>query len=306
MIYIESNPKHAEDFLISNKHYDSKVVGSYCEERDPRFAVIAYRRANGKCDDELINITNKHAFWRDQAQYLVESVKPELWEIVLDANNKNKKFLIDQKISVSLPLNRNSEEVRVTVKAFISSGLQSELLELLEKLVLHNPDFSRNKSLQNLLILTAITAAPKKVKGFLNKLDLYEGPKLAIKCIEHFFIEEAYFIYEKIKDYTSAIDVNIKYMDYLKRATIFAEKINTPEVRSRIGRAKLNQGSIDEAIEAFIKSNDAKTYLDVISVAERLGKYEDLMRYLLMAGILRKAKLLMPSSIFIFKNRKIK
>jgi clathrin heavy chain len=302
MIYIEANPKHAEDFLIQNKHYDSTVVGNYCEERDPRFAVIAYRRANGKCDDELIHITNKHAMWRDQAQYLVESVKPDLWKKVLDADNENKKFVIDQVISVILPVNRNPEEVRVTVRAFIDAGLQSELMELLEKLVLHNPEFSRNKSLQNLLILTAITAAPNKVKGFLNKLDSYEGPELAVKCIEHNLFEEAYFIYDKIKDYTSAIDVIIKYMDDLKRATIFAEKINTPEVWSRIGRAKLNQGAIDEAIEAFIKSNDAEMYLDVINVAERQGKFEDLIRYLTMARTIKKDKIIDAELVYSYSK----
>lgn len=290
MIYIESN-NNPKDYLMNNKFYDPKIVGEYCEDRDPHLALLAYKKANGKCDDELINLTNKNAMYRAQAQYLVESLNDSLWKKVLDTSNEHKKFVTDQVIQVILPTTRNPDEVSVTVKAFIDAGLQADLMDLLEKLVLHNTEFSRNKSLQNLLILTAITADPKKVKGFLHRLDSYEGPDLAIKCLENSLFEEAYYLYDKIKDYTSAIEVIIKYMDDLKRATIYAEKINTPEVWSKIGRAKIAHDMVDEAIEAFIKANDAEMYIDVISAAERQGKFEDLIRYLTMVRQFKKDKL---------------
>ena len=44
----------------------------------------------------------------------------------------------------------------MAVKSFMSAGLQSELIELLEKIVLQNSSFSNNHNLQNLLIITAI------------------------------------------------------------------------------------------------------------------------------------------------------
>lgn len=55
-----------------NLYYFSKVVGKFCEERDPHLAVIAYKRSWGECDEELIMITNKNALFRLQARYLVE------------------------------------------------------------------------------------------------------------------------------------------------------------------------------------------------------------------------------------------
>ena len=36
-----------EDFLNNNKFYDAKVVGKFCEERDPQLAVLAYKSAWG-------------------------------------------------------------------------------------------------------------------------------------------------------------------------------------------------------------------------------------------------------------------
>lgn len=289
MIYIDNN-NNPKDYLLNNKYYDSQVIGEYCEERDPHLAVIAYRRANGKCDDELIALTNKNAMYRAQAQYLVESCNPDLWKKVLDANNDHKKFVTDQVVSVILPVTRNPEEVKITVKAFIDAGLQADTLDLLEKIVLHNNEFQKNASLQTLLIMTAIAADPKKVKGYLTKLDSYKGDELAIRCIENSLFEEAFYIYDKSKDYVSAIDVIIRYMNDLKRATIFAEKINTPPVWSKIGRAKIDSGEIDEAIDAFIKANDPEMYNDVINCAEKQGKFEDLINYLTMVRQFKKDK----------------
>lgn len=41
-----------------NPYYDSKVVGKYCEKRDPHLACIAYER--GQCDAELIKVQTFH------------------------------------------------------------------------------------------------------------------------------------------------------------------------------------------------------------------------------------------------------
>jgi clathrin heavy chain len=46
-IYIDGN-NNAERFLKENPYYDSKVVGKYCEKRDPHLACVAYERGN--CD----------------------------------------------------------------------------------------------------------------------------------------------------------------------------------------------------------------------------------------------------------------
>lgn len=53
-IYIDSN-SNPEKFLRENPHYDSRVVGKYCEKRDPHLACVAYER--GSCDMELVNVS---------------------------------------------------------------------------------------------------------------------------------------------------------------------------------------------------------------------------------------------------------
>ena len=61
-----------------------------------------------------------------------------------------------QVVSTALPESKNPEQVSVAVKSFMGAGLQAELIELLEKIVLQNSSFSNNHNLQNLLIITAI------------------------------------------------------------------------------------------------------------------------------------------------------
>lgn len=66
-----------------------------------------------------------------------------------------------------------------TVKAFMDADMPNELIELLERIVLHNSDFANNKNLQNLLILTAIKADKTRVMDYINRLDNYDGQELA-------------------------------------------------------------------------------------------------------------------------------
>ena len=55
-IYIDSN-NNPERYLRENQFYDSRVVGRYCEKRDPHLACVAYER--GQCDEELIKVSTK-------------------------------------------------------------------------------------------------------------------------------------------------------------------------------------------------------------------------------------------------------
>jgi len=64
-IYIDSN-NNPERFLKENQYYDSKVVGKYCEKRDPHLACVAYER--GHCDKELINVCNENSLFKSEAR----------------------------------------------------------------------------------------------------------------------------------------------------------------------------------------------------------------------------------------------
>jgi clathrin heavy chain len=66
----------------------------------------------------------------------------------------------------------------------MEAELPQELIELLERIVLHNSEFANNENLQNLLILTAIKAAQEKVMDYINRLDNYNGQQLAKICQE--------------------------------------------------------------------------------------------------------------------------
>lgn len=122
-IYIDSGNKDVQDFLIKNQYYDSKIIGKYCEERNPDLAFTAYKRAWGSCDEELIQVTNRNYLYRMQARYLVERQSPELWAQVLDPENTHRQQVIDQVVQTALPETKNVDEVSVTVSAFIEASL---------------------------------------------------------------------------------------------------------------------------------------------------------------------------------------
>ena len=68
-IYIDSN-NNPERFLRENQYYDSRVVGKYCEKRDPHLACVGYER--GQCDMELINVSSVCCFDVMYTKYFLE------------------------------------------------------------------------------------------------------------------------------------------------------------------------------------------------------------------------------------------
>merc|ERR1719316_813969 len=120
----------------------------------------------------------------------------------------HRRNVIDQVVSTALPEATDADEVSATVKAFISADLPNELIELLEKIVLHNSDFSNNRNLQNLLILTAIKADRNRVMDYINRLDNYDGPEIAKIALgePYKLFEEAFLIYKKSDMNSEAMD----------------------------------------------------------------------------------------------------
>jgi clathrin heavy chain len=281
-IYIDTG-NNAEEFLRNNQFYDSRVVGKYCEKRDPHMAFIAYER--GQCDLELVEVTNKNGMFRQQARYLVQRQDQNLWVHVLADSNNYRRNLIDQVVQTALPESSNSEEVSTTVKAFITADLPNELIELLEKIVIHgsNKDFRKNKNLQNLLILTAIKADQTRVMDYINRLDNYDGADIAKIAVDRGLYEEGFTIYQKHKLNTDAIAVLVDKIESISRASEFAESVNQPEVFSFLGRAQLASGMVSEAINAFLKADDPSNYQEVITSAQQTEQYSQLIKFLKMA-----------------------
>ena len=71
-------------FFRENPYYDSKVVGRYCEKRDPHLACVAYER--GQCDRELIAVCNENSLFKSEARYLVSKFNKK------KSSNYNVKF----------------------------------------------------------------------------------------------------------------------------------------------------------------------------------------------------------------------
>ncbi|XP_031382114.1 clathrin heavy chain 1-like isoform X1 [Punica granatum] len=278
-IIIDSN-NNPEHFLTTNPYYDSRVVGKYCEKRDPTLAVVAYRR--GQCDDELINVTNKNSLFKLQARYVVERMDADLWEKVLNPENSCRRQLIDQVVSTALPESKSPEQVSAAVKAFMTADLPHELIELLEKIVLQNSAFSGNFNLQNLLILTAIKADPSRVMDYINRLDNFDGPAVGEVAVEAQLYEEAFAIFKKFNLNVQAVNVLLDNIQSIERAVEFAFRVEEDAVWSQVAKAQLREGLVSDAIESFIRADDATQFLDVIRAAEDVNEYHDLVKYLLM------------------------
>jgi clathrin heavy chain len=170
----------------------------------------------------------------------------------------------------------------------MNADLPNELIELLERIVLSNSadyNFRNNKNLQNLLILTAIKADPGRVASYIDRLDNYDGPDLAKICIseQYQLFEEGFLIYKKFQRGVEAINVLLYDLKDISRGAEFAAYWDKPDVWSILGRSQLDCDMVSEAIESFLKADDAQHYQDVIASANKIDAFEDLIKFLQMA-----------------------
>ncbi|KAI1486926.1 clathrin heavy chain [Biscogniauxia mediterranea] len=279
-IYIDSN-NNPEKFLKENDQYDTLSIGKYCEKRDPNLAYIAYQK--GQNDLELVNITNENSMYRAQARYLLERSDRELWMFVLSENNIHRRSVIDQVIATAVPECSDPAKVSEAVASFLAADLPLELIELLEKIVLEPSPFNDNPSLQNLLILTAARADKGRVMDYIHRLDAFNPDECAQLCIDVGLFEEAFEIFKKVGNQTAAVEVLVEHVVSIDRANSFAEDVDLPEVWSKVAKAQLDGLRVGDAIESYIKANDPRNYEEVIEVATRAGKDEELVKFLRMA-----------------------
>jgi clathrin heavy chain len=303
-IYITLN-RDPKAYLLNNMFYNPKVLGPYCEALDPQLAFIAYKRGAGECDDELIKVSHDHGLYRDLAQYLVERQDLVLWGKVLnkeegkeDEEDPQRRQLIDQVVEWALPESTNADEVSCTVKAFMAADLPSELINLLERIVLQGSDFSDNKNLQNLLILTAIRADASRVAGYVDQLDNFDAKDIALICVSesHMLYEEGFSIYtkfskpeftqdkdEQVEMQVLAIGVVVDNMKDLDRAKTYATQCDEKPVWSKLGKAQLEGKFAADAIESFINADDPSEYVMVCAEANEAEIWMELIPYLKMA-----------------------
>ena len=320
-IYITLN-RDPKAFLTNNMFYDPKVLGPYCEGLDPSLAFVAYKKGAGECDDDLIKISHTHGLYRDLAKYLVERQDLDLWAKVLNKEDMEdgkedpqRRQLIDQIVEWALPESTSADEVSCTVKAFMAADLPGELITLLERIVLQGSDFSDNKNLQNLLILTAIRADATRVASYIDQLDNFDAQDIALICVSenHMLYEEAYSIYVKfskpeftqdrddlVEMQVSAIGVLVDFLKDLDRAKGFATQVDEKPVWSRLGKAQLEDKCGAEAIESFINAEDPSEYVRVCDEANESEIWTDLIPFLKMARKTLQENLLDTELIYAY------
>merc|ERR1711937_862345 len=249
--------------------------------------------------------SQKHGLFRDLAKYLVERQDLELWAKVLnkeegqdDSDDSARRQLIDQIVEWALPESQSADEVSCTVKAFMAADLPGELISLLERIVLQGSDFSDNKNLQNLLILTAIRADATRVACYIDQLDNFDAKDIALICVSesHNLFEEGFSIYTKFSkpEYTQdkdeqvemqvlAIGVLVDFMKDLDRAKSYATQCDEKPVWSKLGKAQLEGKFPTEAILSFINAEDSSEYVRVCAEANDGEIWSELIPYLKMA-----------------------
>ena len=197
---------------------------------------------------------------------------------VLKSNNVHRQSLVDQVIAAAVPESPEPQKTSVAVKAFLDVDLPAELIELLEKIILEPSPFNDNGSLQNLLMLTAAKADKGHLMDYIQRLSEFNAEEIANMCIDQGLFEEAFEIYKKVDNHSAATNVLVDHIVGVDRAQEYAERVELPEVWSKVAKAHLDGLRVTDPIDSYIKAQDASNYNEVIETATHAGKEEDLAK----------------------------
>ena len=78
-------------------------------------------------------------------------------------------------------------------------------------------------------------------------------------------------------------EVLVEHIVSIDHAQEYAERVEIPEVWSKVAKAQLDGLRIADAIESYIRPEDPSNHLEVIDIATHAGKDEELVKYLRMA-----------------------
>ncbi|PON78992.1 Clathrin, heavy chain [Parasponia andersonii] len=274
------------DAILANgmfSHYDRPRIAQLCEKAG------LYVRALQLPDARpLINVCDRFGFVPDLTHYLYTNNMLRYIEgYVQKVNPGNAPLVVGQLLDDECP----EDFIKGLILSVRSLLPVEPLVEECEKrwfscpsilIVLQNSAFSGNFNLQNLLILTAIKADPSRVMDYINRLDNFDGPAVGEVAVEAQLFEEAFAIFKKFNLNVQAVNVLLDNIRSIERAVEFAFRVEEDAVWSQVAKAQLREGLVSDAIESFIRADDATEFLDVIRAAENANVYDDLVRYLLM------------------------
>ncbi|TKY47560.1 Clathrin heavy chain 1 [Spatholobus suberectus] len=138
------------------------------------------------------------------------------------------------------------------------------------------------KRWNRLRLLTQFLEHLSRVMDYVNRLDNFDGPAVGEMAVEAQLYEEAFAIFKKFNLNVQAVNVLLDNIHSIDRAVEFAFRVEEDAVWSQVAKAQLREGLVSDAIESFIRADDATQFLEVIRAAEDANVYHDLVRYLLM------------------------
>lgn len=84
--------------------------------------------------------------------------------------------------------------------------------------------------------------------NYIIKLDKYDAPDIASIATGAGLFEEALSIFTKFKLHSNAIEVLLDHIKDLDRAQEYADRVNEPEVYSKLAKSQLDNHLVKQAI----------------------------------------------------------
>ncbi|CAK0879998.1 unnamed protein product [Prorocentrum cordatum] len=224
----------------------------------------------------LVNVTNVNVLFGPRAREPAERQSPAGWAMAMALNEAGEKRrqVIDQIVGIAQPGSTSADEVSATAAAFIEAQQPpADLIELLERMALLISYVSKNRNLQNLLVVASSRADRTLAVDYVGRLG---------SC------DDAMVIHKKGSVDFEPMERPTTNVEDIQRAVDFATRCNEGAALDELGRGQRDSSQVPEAIESCLMAVDAADYAECAQVAARVESFEKVARCPAIARTMHK------------------
>ncbi|SIO73338.1 clathrin, heavy polypeptide [Babesia microti strain RI] len=265
----------AEHYLSTYTNYDREEVACYCRHSHPELAFIAYKGDASK-QSHLVELAYEKELYETLSKHVLEAQDLQLWSLVL--SHEDSDSFISELTSNVLPECKNSQQVSIAIKALMDAKMNYHLITLLDRLILSKSNFSDNRNLQNLLLVTALREKSDKLETYIDvctNCDVNQVAKLALELDE---VDHALNLYIRSGNMAEAVRVLLDKGD-LDGAAKLADQVDDRLIYGCVAQSFLPI-DLTLAVDYFSKSGDPSYYSAIVDACKEKNDYVNLIRYL--------------------------
>ncbi|OIR58540.1 MAG: clathrin heavy chain, partial [Amphiamblys sp. WSBS2006] len=269
--------ERAKEFLRKNNFYDKEKTGQYASKHSKRLSFYVYAR--GSDYKKCVEVGSETGQFPELAAYLLLLESADAWGYLLRTQKENAfERTFEQTLLEIRKDTPATQSVQALVAGLISApGQKEKILTLLDTVLIQDAGFKRTKTLETLLITTAMECG-KKTREYLRELKGYDLEEVCGMGRKKKLYEDLFFVFDLAGKKEKALGTLLEDIKDEERAERYAG--SDSGLWLQIAERKYQLGDIGGSVDGYMRAGVYTRYREIAAECSRAGDGEKLEGFL--------------------------